>query len=224
MSPRARFCPECGHGAAPAAAAAIPGSAVAKLPWIIAGVALLAVMATVIAIVSRRPAPAGAAPFAQGSDPSGQATTDISQMPIRSQAERLFDRVMRASEQGDTGQVQFFGPMALQAYGMVAADASDSLSLDDRLHVGMLALATGDPAVAAAQGDSIARAGRTHLFGTVLHARAAEMQNQAATVRQQWGRFLDAYDAERGKNLDEYTQHDVMLVQARDAAKRLLNR
>jgi hypothetical protein len=192
------------------------------MPWIVAGVSLLALMATIIVVVTRRPAAADAAggapvaPFAQG---GGRATTDISNMTPREAADRLFNRVMSAAENGDSQQVQFFGPMTVQAYANV-----QPLDADGHMHIGQIEVLLANAAGARAEADTIARTSRTHLFASLLRARAAELSGDRAQLRQAWGQFLDNYDAERAKNLEEYRQHDVMLTQARDAAKQLLGR
>ncbi len=219
MSARAKFCPECGF-AAPGAAAGRSGASAAAtgqaamLPWIVAGVAVVALLATLIVVVTRRPAgvdtAAAAAPFAPGQ----RATTDISNMTPREQADRLFNRVMQASTNGDTAQVQFFGPMTINAYGMM-----DSLDPDARLHLGMVQLVLGNTAAVLAQADSIARGARTHLFGSLLRARAAEARADAALARQAYREFLANWDAERARNLPEYQQHDADLQQLRTAAQ-----
>lgn len=221
LSARAKFCSECGTtiggGARPGAAAA---SNAERLPWIVAGVAVVALLVTVVFLVSRRgtagaEAAAAGAPFAGGNP--GQATTDLSQMTPQEQADRLFDRVMRASEANDTGQVQFFGPMTIQAYANLG-----TLDIDSRLHVGLVQLALGNPAGAIAEADSIQRGSRTHLFGWVLKARAATAQGNAAAQRQAFRGFLDNYTAERAKNLPEYEQHATVLAQTRDDAQRAM--
>ena len=222
MSPRAKFCPDCGFvapGAAAGATATPAGGMSEKMPWIIAGVAVLALLAVIIVIVGKReggPAAGGtaAAPF----DPN-RGTTDISQMSPRDAADRLFNRVMTASENGDSQQVQFFGPMTIQAYGN-----AQPLDIDARLHIGMIQLILGNPAGAKAEADSIARESRTHLFAAILRARAAEAENNTAAARQAYTQMVDNWDAERAKSLAEYGQHEAVLTQARGAARQLLGR
>jgi hypothetical protein len=228
MSPKAKFCPDCGtpapgaapRGAAPTAVATPAGGMAEKMPWIIAGVAVLALVAVIIVVVGKErgpnaaPASSAAAPF----DPS-RGTTDISQMSPREAADRLFNRVMTAAEAGDSQQVQFFGPMTIQAYGNALP-----LDIDARLHIGMIQLILGNPAGAKAEGDSIAQSSRTHLFAAYLHAKAAEAQGNTAAARQAYTQFVDNYDAERAKNLEEYGQHETVLSQARAAARALLGR
>ncbi len=231
MSAQARFCGECGSKLDAAAAAAGPGvrpGGDAILKWFIAGTVVLALHATAIILAVRRPgggdAVGGAAspPFAAGSGPvadPGRATTDLSTMTPREQADRLYDRIARATEAGDSAQVEFFGPMAIQAYQNVSP-----LDVDARLHVGLIHLALGNAAGAAAQADTIAREARTHLFGPLLQARAAEASGDAATARAAYRAYLQNYDAERAKRLNEYELHTTMLGQARDDAQRVAGR
>jgi hypothetical protein len=219
LSARAKFCAECGTtigGAARSPAAA--ASNADRLPWIVAGIAVVALVVTVVFMVNKRSpgASAGAnAPFAGGNP--NQATTDLSQMTPREAADKLFDRIMRSSEANDTGDVQRFGPMTLQAYANLG-----TLDADARLHVGLVQIALANPAGAAAQADSIQRTSRTHLFGWLLKARAAEAQGNAAAARQAFRGFLDNYTAERAKNLPEYEQHATVLTETRDTATRAM--
>lgn len=220
LSARAKFCPECGATTSRSVRPSGPASGADRLPWIVAGIAVVALVVTVIFLVNRgRPAAAdvssSAAPFAGGVP--GQATTDLSQMTPREQADRLFDRVMRASEAGDTAQVQFFGPMTLQAYANLG-----TLDTDARLHVGLVQIALANPAAATAQADTIQRGSRTHLFGWLLEARAAEAQGNTAATRAAFRGLLDNYTAERAKNLPEYEQHGTVLSQTRDDAQRAM--
>jgi len=218
---RAKFCAECGttlkSAAAPAPAAATV-STNQILPWFIAGVCVLAVFAMVIIIAVRRPEPAAGnqsnAPFAQGGAPGPTGTTDISNMTPREAADRLYDRIARASEAGDSGQVNFFAPMALQAYAAVSP-----LDIDARLHIGMIELAAGNPAGAMAQADTIQRESRTHLFGSLLKARVAEATNNTAAKRQAYQAFLANWTAERAKSLPEYGQHETVLNEMRTTAQ-----
>jgi len=228
LSARAKFCPECGTvvaaGPALARSGAVPlpagrGGTGEKMPWIVAGIAVLALVATIVVVVGRK-APATASASADGAvpfDPT-RGTTDLSQMTPREQADRLYDRVARASESGDSQQVQFFGPMALQAYTMLGGTPD----ADARLHIGLIQLALNDPAGAAAQADTILRGSRTHLYGFLLKARAGDVQGNAPAARQAYQSFVSNYDAERAKNLPEYGQHAAMLDQTRTEAQRIL--
>ena len=194
------------------------------MPWFIAGVCVLAIHAAVIVLAVRRPQPAGSNQSdmtntgAPGALPGAAGATgrapDISNMTPREAADRLYDRIARATEAGDSGQVTFFGPMALQAYARVTPRDPDA-----RLHIGLIELALRNPAGAAAQADSIGREAGNHLFGSMLRARAAEAQGNRAATRQAYQQFLSAYEAERARNLPEYEQHNTMLTESLAAAR-----
>ena len=219
LTARAKFCPACGT---PAAGAAGPRGAAGAAPsqraaWVVAGIALVALLVTIVVVVARK-APTGATAAGAAPGPGTQATTDISQMSPTEQASRLFDRVMRAEEAGDTAQVTFFAPMAIQAYQMLGS----GLGPDERLHVGLLDLAVKDQAGATAQADTILKGSRTHLYGLLLRVRIAQAAGNAAAERTALQAFAAAYDAERAKNLPEYAEHSQLLIETRDAAARSL--
>jgi hypothetical protein len=205
---RARFCGECGApiGAtvrlAPTPARA--ASARDRMAWYVAGLAVIALLVVIVIVVGRRSAPPAAAAAAPASE---RATTDLSSMSPREQADRLYNRIMTASEAGDTSQVSFFGPMGLQAYANLGPD----LDPDARLHVGLIDLALGAAPAAAAQGDTILRATPTHLFGFLLRARAAEAEGNQAAEHQADRAFASNYAAEQAKKRPEYAEHAQML-------------
>jgi hypothetical protein len=221
LSARAKFCPNCGTTVAPgkggaAAGGVAPGAAAPargsfdKSPWIIAGLAVLALVATIIVVITKRQAPAAdAAAF----DPN-RGTTDITSMSPREAADRLFDRTARAAAAGDSQQVLFFGPMTIQAYGNVTP-----LDPDARLHIGLVQLNLDNPAGAVAQADSITRESRTHLFAFALRAQAAIQRADAAAARRAYQDFLRNEAAERAKNLPEYQQHIGLLDEMKAAAQ-----
>jgi hypothetical protein len=217
LSAGSRYCPECGTPVG--AAAAVHGAAgVApnqRAAWIVAGVCVVALIVTIVVVVGRR-APTVPAEGGTATGAGAPATTDITQMPPAEQASRLFDRVMRAEEAGDTAQVNFFAPMAIQAYQMLGA----GLGADERLHVGLLALATGNPAGATAQADTILKGSRTHLYGLLLKARIGEATGNASAARSALQAFAANYDTERAKNLPEYAEHNQLLLETRDQATR----
>ena len=215
LSARAKFCPECGTPAGGGGASRPLVAPNQRAAWIVAGVCVMALIVTIVVVVARRaPTAAGEAPG--GSAAGAPATTDLSQMSPAEQATRLFDRVMRAQESGDTGQVTFFAPMAVQAYQMLGGN----LDPDARLHVGLLQLAAKNPAGARAEADTLLRGSRTHLYGLLLKARAADATGDAATARAALQAFVANYDAERAKNLPEYAEHNQLLIETRNQAVR----
>lgn len=173
-------------------------------------------LTVVIVVVARDRTSETAAAVIPGVGDPTRGTTDISQMSPREAADRLFDRVARADEAGDTAQVNFFGPMTIQAYANVTP-----LDADARLHLGLVQLALGNYAAADAQADSIASVARTHLFASLLRIRAAEQRGDPAAARRHYATLLQNYDAERARRAAEYDQHDAILVEARNQARNL---
>ena len=136
---------------------------------------------------------------------SGSAP-DISKMSPEERFDRLFDRVVRAGENGDTLTVQQFSPMALGAYAML-----DSANSDLRFHAALVHLAVGDLAPALALADTILAQTPGHLFGFVIRGEVAERQNQAAALTQSYRDFLAHYDAELRTGRAEYAEHKPIL-------------
>jgi len=196
----ARFCNECGTsvaaGAAPRGAEAAAGAptqdnAVAKyLPWGLAAVLLVAVSAYFINGASTAP--------------------DIANMSPRERASRLYDRIMRYTEQGKADSAQFFAPMALASFEMLGAE----LDTDARYDYGRVAAVTGNLVIAAAQADTILQAAPTHLLGLSLRARTATARGDAATAATAWKSFLASRDGELKKNLPEYQMHAADIEQS----------
>jgi hypothetical protein len=139
--------------------------------------------------------------------------TDISSVSPRERADRLFNRVMSAAAQGDTDQVRFFAPMAVQAYGMI-----DALDADARYHLGLLEAQSGNLAATAAQADTLEWQNPGHLFALVLHGEAAERSGDTAALSRWRRRFLDAYERELATGKPEYRDHEGALNVFRDAA------
>lgn len=202
-----------------------PGGSDPVLKWFVLGSVVLALHAAAIVLAVRgfgggagrssaaQAVPAGSAPG--GATMGASGTTDISNMTPREAADRLYDRIARANEAGDTAQVAFFGPMALQAYANVTP-----LDADARLHIGLIQLAVGNAPAALAQADTISRTAGSHLFGPLLRARAAEAAGDRAAATTAFRAYQRDYDAERARSLQEYQLHDTMMSQARDDARR----
>jgi hypothetical protein len=212
LSPRSKFCPECG---APSGTAGGPRPA-DRTAWIVAGVSLVALIVVVVVMVARGGAPTQAVPEAAAASGAGPGTTDLTQMSPKEQADRLFDRVMRESEAGQLDSVKLFAPMAIQAHQMLGG----ALDADGRLHLGLIHLALGETAATRAQADTILKGAATHLYGLVLRIRLAEAAKDAAATQRALRAFAAAYTSERAKNLPEYAQHAQLLVETKDLADR----
>lgn len=225
VRPAARFCHRCGagmDGQRPAAGGGGAGGAASSastvLPWTVAGIALLCLLAFIVGQNFRKaPAPAAApaaGPVAGGAP--GRAP-DISQMGPEERADRLFQRVMTYVGEGKTDSVQFFSPMAIQSMQALAP-----LDAHRRYDLGLLGMVSGDAAMARAQADSILSAAPNHLLGLILAMRTAGMQLDSAARRGYVTRFIEVVDRERASGKQEYVDHgpdiDAALREARGGA------
>ncbi|MEO5818142.1 MAG: zinc ribbon domain-containing protein [Gemmatimonadaceae bacterium] len=223
LTPGARFCHRCGT---PAGATSAPTRAFgAVLPWAVAAIALVSVIALVVGQrFGARPAvaqadaetPTAGAPLA-GTGAMPRAP-DISQMTPEQQAERLYDRIMREYEAGQMENVKTFMPMAVAAFERLSP-----LSLDQRYDLGRIGEVGGDRALARSQADTILRTRPTHLLGLILAAKAARMGKDEARARTLDAKLVAADSAERKAALPEYLLHkldiDAAVAAARSAPK-----
>jgi hypothetical protein len=201
----------------------------AALPWAVAAIALVAVIALV---VGQRFAtsPSGTTDVLEGSN--GQGTTpisapgtepergmprapDISQLTPAQRAERLYDRIMTEHEAGRDDAVRTFLPMALAAYEMLG-----HLTPDQRYDVGRIGEVAGDAALARAQSDTILRERPTHLLGLILGASAARMSGDTARARRLEKKLVASAPTERSSPLPEYVQHQRDIDAALASAQR----
>lgn len=204
LSPGAKFCHRCGapldgYVAGPPSPPRAAGGQV--LPWTVAGIALLCLLAFIVGQNWRRarPAPAvTAAPSATG----GARAVDISQMSPDERADRLFNRVMTYVTEGKSDSVRFFAPMAIQSFEALAP-----LNAHRRYDLGLIGVVSGDGAMARAQADTILTEQPSHLLGLVLAMRAAGLQLDTLARREYAGRFSAALQSERAKRLPEYLDH-----------------
>ncbi|MEK7401707.1 MAG: zinc ribbon domain-containing protein [Gemmatimonadota bacterium] len=201
LTPGAKFCHRCGTGAAGFRAA--PPSGVANaLPWSVAAIALLALIALVAGQRFGRSRQADEAqPSSMLAGASGRAP-DISAMTPTERAERLYDRIMGAAERGRIDSVRFFLPMALQSYSELGP-----LNTDQRYDVGRLAEVGGDARLAAAQADTILKSQPKHLLGLLLASRAAQLRGNAKAADAFLKQMAAAEPAERARQLPEYLLH-----------------
>ena len=220
LTPGARYCHRCGT---PAGSTSAPARGFAgALPWALALIALLALVALVVGQrFGARPTavqqtdaegtPASTAPSAGGGMPRAP---DISQMTPEQQAERLYDRIMREFEAGQIENARTFMPMAIAAYERLAP-----LSLDQRYDLGRIGEVGGDVTLARAQADTILRSRPTHLLGLLLAAKAARAEKNGARAREFDARLLAAEPAERAAALPEYLLHKLDIDAAVSAAR-----
>lgn len=219
LTATARFCHRCGEpmeaGAqrtAPGAASGTSGPAGAStaLPWSIAAIAVLSLLAFIAGMNWKRSpsAPPPTVAAAPGRAP------DISQMSPEERADRLFQRVMTYVAQGQDDSVRFFSPMAIQSMA-----ALEPLDAHRRYDLGLLGIVSGDGPMARAQADTILAAEPAHLLGLILAMRAAGLQLDSLARSRYADRFLTALPRERPKALPEYVDHGPDIeAAAREAA------
>ncbi len=127
---------------------------------------------------------------------------DIASMSPQERADRLFDRVMTLASRGQGDSVQFFAPMAIQAFESLAP-----LDTHGRYDLGLLGVFSGDGTLAQAQADTILAAQPSHLLGLALAMRAAGLRGDTNAFAQYAARLQAAVVSERAKGLSEYTDH-----------------
>src|SRR5688572_15307534 len=243
LSPGARFCHRCGKtvGTTPPAAAplasppAVRGGISSSLPWAVAAIALLALLAMSAGKFfnasrgSSLDAPLNALPQAALGEASplpddaatggmpGSRGPDISRMSPEERAERLFNRVMLLASAGRTDSVLFFAPMAIEAYRLLTP-----MTLDHRYDMGRIAEVAGAIPLAKAQADTILLENPNHLLGLILGARIASLSEDTAARRRYESRILAVEKTETVKKLPEYERHRDDITAAIGDAQRSL--
>jgi hypothetical protein len=208
LTPTAKFCHRCGAPVdGSVAMPAVPPRATGGqpvLPWAVAAIALLCLLAFIVGQNWRRrqaaPTVANALPATTGA--TGPRAVDISQMTPDERADRLFNRVMTYVTDGKSDSVRFFAPMAIQSFEALAP-----LNAHRRYDLGLLGVVSGDGALARAQADTILREQPSHLLGLILGMRAAGLQLDTLARARYAGTFSSVLQAERAKRLPEYLDH-----------------
>jgi len=217
LTPGAKFCHRCG------VAAGAPGGRHADassttLPWAVAGIAIVSLVALLAGQRFRSTPPVDAAQAqaqAQGA-PQGAANggvapdanapgiraPDISSLSPRERADRLYDRIMRLDTEGKKDSVQFFAPMAISAYQMIPNPDADA-----RYDMGRIAEVAGALPAAKSEADSILAKQPTHLLGLVLAMQVARASGDTAGVSAYRAKLRSAQKSELAKKLPEYDRH-----------------
>jgi hypothetical protein len=124
---------------------------------------------------------------------------------------------MLLATQGKTDSVQFFAPMALTAYQMLAP-----LNADQRYDMGRIGEVVGALPLAKAQADSILRENPNHLLGLILEARLATLAGDTIQLHAFERRLVGAEKSEAPKNREEYLRHQDDITNALQQAKKSL--
>lgn len=205
----ALYCGHCGHPVR----APEKKPLTAYLPWILAGVALVAFAVAVGLFVRDQSAPRGAEGSITGGLPSSSeggggtagggaagaaggagmpSPSELANMSPREAADRLFDRAMQEQETGDPERARFFAQMGLRAYERVPPGEVDA---DARFHIGMLELAMGDAEAAGEGAEALLSQRPDHLLGLILAARVAEARGEEGRADSLRARLREAVDA-----------------------------
>ncbi len=147
---------------------------------------------------------------ARTSSTSAGQPPDLSSMTPREAADRLFNRVMMADEQGNAEEVAQFAPMAVAAY-----DRVESLDLDAIYHVGLISAAAGDTEKAWEVVERLRAVVPEHLLASLLEHRLALEESDQAKAEQAIERFKAAYDDEITVDRPEYRDHQRQIDQFR---------
>ncbi len=245
LSADARFCHRCGTPvgevaplAHPVVAPATGSTAASILPWGVAFVALLALVANFAgknfgsakgsaidgssnslptsAIDEANGGSASAAPSAlpDGVPAASGSMPNIANMSPSERAVRLYNRIMEYSEGGKQDSVSFFAPMALAAHEMLTAPTAD-----ERYHFGRIAEVTGQLAVAKAQADTMLAERQGNLLGLLLAARASRMLKDTPAERTYNLLLLKVVDRELATRNGDYDLHRAEIDRAVSEAK-----
>jgi hypothetical protein len=231
-APIVATCPSCGadvkpgsracHACGASFTAVVPNQSSKVqtiVPWVAIGLAAFALVFSLMSWFDRGgndvpPVPVRFSQSAPSALSAPGQPPDLSSMSPREAADRLYNRVMTASENGDTQEALRFAPMAIQAY-----DRAGPLDNDARYHVALIHMVTGNTKKARAQIDLLRKVAPNHLLGFMLeHQIAAKSGDQNGVARANKG-FLAAYDAEIAMGRGEYQDHRSSIERFHQAAQ-----
>jgi hypothetical protein len=218
VKPGSRVCHECGESLE-AKAASKQWNAQTIAPWVAIGISTIALFVALLSWFGRgdgaaSPAPSSLPMTSAVPVPAPGQPVDLASMSPRDAADRLFNRVMIASESGNTAEALKFAPMALQAY-----DNLGTLDNDARYHVALLNLTAGDIKSARLQIDKLRQAVPNHLLAIMLEHQIAERSGNKDSAARAYKAFLAAYDAEIAAGRVEYQEHQGSIERFRKAAQ-----
>jgi hypothetical protein len=222
LSLQARFCHRCGQPVGRAATVPAPHASDRKA-WLVAGsVCVILVAGIAYKVSSATPEPAtpnmanaGSSAGVAANGGSVGPAPDISAMTPRERFDRLYNRIMQASERSDSAEVERFTPMALGAYQQL-----DTRDADARYHAAVLQMQVGNLPAARALADTILAESPGHLFGYLVRATAARLQNNPVALAQARRDFLSHYDAEMRSKQVEYLEHKPVIDEFKKEAER----
>jgi mono/diheme cytochrome c family protein/predicted nucleic acid-binding Zn ribbon protein len=213
LAPNARFCHRCGTPleAAPASARSRPR----RTSIVVYSVAVVSVVGATLAaaLFATRYQSEPALPALDESAVRVPSTVDLSTMTPREAADRLFNRVMSASEGGDAEEAARFAPKAIAAYAQVT-----NLDADARYHLGLLHLLQDDLDQAREQIEILKQSVPRHLLALVLEHDVASRTGDAETAARAGAEFAAAYESEIATARPEYEAHKFSIDRFRAGA------
>lgn len=179
-----------------------------------AGLAVVAAAVAIAVLLDQpRAAPAAGPPPSMAGGLAGRAP-DISSMTPRQMFDRLYERSLAASEQGDTAVMLRMTDHALSAYAQL-----DEVDADARYHAGVLLAGIGRYAPALALADTILAGAPDQLLGHLLRGTVAGFRGDAAALAAARRGFLAAWPREWPTGRPEYLDHQSVLDEFRQAAE-----
>ena len=127
---------------------------------------------------------------------------DLSAISPREAADRLFNRVMSASERRDKEEAERFAPMAVQAYSRAGR-----LDADDHFHLGLIYLVLEDFTNVIEQAQKIKSLVPDHLLAIFLEYQTAILTKNKLKQEQVAANFRAAFAIEIVSLRPEYTSH-----------------
>jgi len=202
LAPDARFCQRCGTPlpGTPALARTNPK----RTSILIYSVAVVSVIGAMLVAVFLTYSNRGeqAPPAVENAAVSQPSTVDLSTMAPREAADRLFNRVMGASERGDTQEAAQFAPMAVAAYGRVT-----NLDADAHYHLGLLYLQLDELDQVREQIAIMRQNAPRHLLALLLEHEVASRAGDTEAAARAAGEFAASYGDEVATARPEYEAH-----------------
>ena len=168
----------------------------------IIGIAIVGTLAGLIYIASGNNATPPPTNAVVSPPPRAAPSVDLSSISPREAADRLFNRVMMAEEQGNKPEALQFAPMALQAY-----DRVEILDADAHYHIGLIHAAAGDLDQVRKQIRILTQFSPGHLLGLMLEYDAAEQSGDRDAAVKASTAFAAAYVSEIKTGRPEYEAH-----------------
>jgi hypothetical protein len=201
IAPDANFCASCGTALGKVAASQ-PRDPVTLTIYAIIGICVVGALVGIF-FFAGQPDTAPPQATAPATPPaSAPSSVDLSSMSPREAADRLFNRVMIADEQGNKEEVMQFLPMVLQAYERVP-----ELDADAHFHLGLIYSAAGDYASTRKEIDILKQYAPKHLLAMLLEHDAALAEGDTSKAAEIETAFRIAYPTEIVTSRPEYQAH-----------------